>query len=53
MAETVRGGCGGFHCLLATKGVAYVICTDISKDGMLQGPSLELYREIFPEAMYD
>ena len=30
----------------ATKGVAYVICTDISKDGMLQGPSLELYREI-------
>ena len=28
------------------KGVSYVICTDISKDGMLQGPSLDLYREI-------
>jgi len=28
------------------KGVQYVISTDISKDGMLQGPSEELYREI-------
>ena len=28
------------------KGVSYVICTDISKDGMLQGPSFELYEEI-------
>lgn len=28
------------------KGVKYVICTDISKDGMLQGASEELYREI-------
>ncbi|MBT8266638.1 MAG: 1-(5-phosphoribosyl)-5-[(5-phosphoribosylamino)methylideneamino]imidazole-4-carboxamide isomerase [Bacteroidia bacterium] len=28
------------------KGVKYVICTDISKDGMLQGPSVELYKEI-------
>lgn len=35
-----------FIASFATKGVAYVICTDISKDGMLQGPSLELYREI-------
>ena len=29
-----------------TKGIEYVICTDIAKDGMLQGPSFELYREI-------
>lgn len=29
-----------------TKGVASVICTDISKDGMLQGASNDLYREI-------
>lgn len=29
-----------------TKGIEYVICTDISKDGMLQGPSFELYQEI-------
>ncbi|WP_422104520.1 1-(5-phosphoribosyl)-5-[(5-phosphoribosylamino)methylideneamino]imidazole-4-carboxamide isomerase [Winogradskyella sp.] len=28
------------------KGVDYVICTDISKDGMLQGPSFELYERI-------
>lgn len=28
------------------KGVKYVICTDISKDGMLMGPALDLYREI-------
>ena len=28
------------------EGVAYTICTDISKDGMLQGPSFELYEEI-------
>lgn len=28
------------------KGVSDVICTDISKDGMLQGPSLQLYSEI-------
>ena len=28
------------------KGISYVICTDISKDGMLQGPSINLYSEI-------
>jgi phosphoribosylformimino-5-aminoimidazole carboxamide ribotide isomerase len=28
------------------KGVSYVVCTDIAKDGMLQGSSNELYREI-------
>lgn len=31
------------------KGVTYVICTDISKDGMLQGTSNELYAEILRE----
>lgn len=30
----------------AKEGVVYVICTDIQKDGMLQGTSNELYREI-------
>jgi len=29
-----------------TKGIRNVICTDISKDGMLQGTSNELYSEI-------
>ncbi|MBD0831961.1 1-(5-phosphoribosyl)-5-[(5-phosphoribosylamino)methylideneamino]imidazole-4-carboxamide isomerase [Aestuariibaculum sediminum] len=28
------------------KSIQYVICTDISKDGMLQGPSVELYKQI-------
>ena len=28
------------------KGIQYVICTDIAKDGMLQGSSQELYEEI-------
>lgn len=28
------------------EGIDYVLCTDVSKDGMLQGPSIELYREI-------
>jgi phosphoribosylformimino-5-aminoimidazole carboxamide ribotide isomerase len=29
-----------------SKGVKYTICTDIKKDGMLQGPSTNLYKEI-------
>lgn len=29
-----------------SKGIEYVICTDISKDGMLEGTSNELYAEI-------
>lgn len=28
------------------KGVKNVICTDISKDGMLEGPSIDLYKDI-------
>ncbi|SDL29725.1 1-(5-phosphoribosyl)-5-[(5-phosphoribosylamino)methylideneamino]imidazole-4-carboxamide isomerase [Kriegella aquimaris] len=32
-----------------TEGIAYVICTDISKDGMLEGPSFELYEKILTE----
>jgi len=28
------------------KGIEKVICTDISKDGMLQGPATDLYKEI-------
>jgi len=34
------------------KGIKKVICTDIERDGMLQGPSIELYKEIldrFPD----
>ena len=31
------------------KGISYVICTDISKDGMLEGTSNELYEKIINE----
>ena len=34
------------------EGINKVVCTDISKDGMLQGPSIDLYKEIlksFPD----
>ncbi len=32
------------------KGIEYVICTDISKDGMLEGPSFDLYQKIIDAA---
>lgn len=31
------------------KSIRYVICTDISKDGMLEGPSVDLYKKIIAE----
>ncbi len=31
------------------EGIQYVICTDISKDGVLMGPSLDLYQKILLE----
>jgi phosphoribosylformimino-5-aminoimidazole carboxamide ribotide isomerase len=31
------------------KGIQYVICTDIAKDGMLEGPSFELYEKIIQQ----
>ncbi|TGD59695.1 1-(5-phosphoribosyl)-5-[(5-phosphoribosylamino)methylideneamino]imidazole-4-carboxamide isomerase [Flavobacterium humi] len=33
------------------QGIKYVVCTDISKDGMLQGPNFELYGEILSSCM--
>ena len=33
-----------------SKGIDYVICTDISKDGMLEGTSNELYEEIISKS---
>ena len=32
------------------KGIRYVICTDISKDGMLEGPSFDLYQRILEQS---
>jgi len=37
------------------KGIRQVFCTDVSKDGMLSGPSIELYKNIinkFPELYF-
>jgi phosphoribosylformimino-5-aminoimidazole carboxamide ribotide isomerase len=31
------------------KGLSHVICTDVAKDGLLQGPSLDLYRDILSD----
>lgn len=31
------------------KGIQYIICTDISKDGMLQGPSFDVYQNLLQE----
>lgn len=31
------------------KSIKYVICTDIAKDGMLEGPSFELYKNIISQ----
>ena len=31
------------------KGIHYVICTDICKDGMLQGPSFDVYQNLLQE----
>ncbi len=33
------------------EGVQYVICTDISKDGMLEGPAFELYKRILEKTI--
>jgi phosphoribosylformimino-5-aminoimidazole carboxamide ribotide isomerase len=38
-----------------TKGVQQLFCTDVAKDGALQGPSIELYKNIiakFPELYF-
>lgn len=35
------------------EGIKYVICTDISKDGMLEGPAFDLYRKILENSQPD
>jgi phosphoribosylformimino-5-aminoimidazole carboxamide ribotide isomerase len=32
-----------------SEGVSYVICTDIAKDGMLEGPSFDLYKKMLEQ----
>jgi phosphoribosylformimino-5-aminoimidazole carboxamide ribotide isomerase len=33
----------------AAVGLRYVVCTDIAKDGMLQGPSIDLYKKLLAD----
>ena len=35
-----------------SKGISRVFCTDISKDGMMEGPAIALYKEILSEFPY-
>ncbi len=44
--EVSAKSCEDFCRELEELGVAYVICTDISKDGMMSGTNLGLYREL-------
>lgn len=44
--EGTNEGVEAFIEKYATKGIEYVISTDISKDGMLEGPSFSLYQSI-------
>jgi phosphoribosylformimino-5-aminoimidazole carboxamide ribotide isomerase len=34
------------------KGVRQVFCTDVSKDGLMQGPSIDLYKNIIDKFPY-
>lgn len=47
--ETSNQSLFDFLTYYQTKGIQYTICTDISKDGMLQGPSFDLYKRILAE----
>lgn len=47
--EDSRTDVTGFIKEFSSLGVQYIVCTDIAKDGMMQGPSTDLYREILSE----
>ncbi|MEM9340667.1 MAG: 1-(5-phosphoribosyl)-5-[(5-phosphoribosylamino)methylideneamino]imidazole-4-carboxamide isomerase [Bacteroidota bacterium] len=47
--ESTDEGIESFIKSYQEKGIEYVISTDISKDGMLEGPSFELYEKILKE----
>lgn len=47
--ETSEIGLFEFLEFYLNQGLQYVICTDISKDGMLEGPAIELYQKIIAQ----
>lgn len=48
-AESVDKDVKDYILHYAGKGVKYTICTDIERDGMLNGPSTDLYKDILEE----
>ena len=44
--EKSQYNCFDFCALMQSYGVKYIICTDISKDGAMQGTNRELYKEL-------
>ena len=44
--ETSETGINEFIDQYYAQGIKYIFCTDISKDGKLEGPAVELYRDI-------
>ena len=51
--QTSTTGCEAFLSHLCEVGVHGVICTDISKDGLLSGTNLELYRQLSEKCKVD
>lgn len=47
--ETTQTDVISFIGNFVAKGIQYVICTDVAKDGLLQGPSIALYEDILRE----
>lgn len=50
--ETTNKSLFSFLEFYQAKGVDHVICTDISKDGMLNGPAFDLYTKIIADTNY-
>ncbi|NQW27063.1 MAG: 1-(5-phosphoribosyl)-5-[(5-phosphoribosylamino)methylideneamino]imidazole-4-carboxamide isomerase [Flammeovirgaceae bacterium] len=44
--EATKLDLDAFIAFYLAQGIQYVICTDITKDGMMQGPSFDLYKSI-------
>ncbi len=44
--ETTNTDVFSFIDQYVVKGIDHIFCTDVSKDGLLQGPSIELYKKI-------
>jgi len=47
--ETTEKGVMDFISEYKTRGIDYMFCTDISKDGKLEGPATELYQKIIEQ----